>query len=211
MFTAWLQADTIDPNHFVISLNDNQETGQNDTEGTGGWGSGSFFTGTPNPDLDPFTPGSWSCSVDGETVSCGPDSFLLLAEPPDDPRIGTKLGGLSQTIDGTFGFNANAFGGGAFDFQNGTGEPITQLLLHADIDKDTLFAGGSFIAFNCDGGDAFDQCGFIITDPPGSFSIDILFSGGHIAATPAVPEPSTWMLFGTAACALLARKAFRRA
>jgi hypothetical protein len=201
LFTSWLQADTIDPNHFVISLNDNQETGQNDTEGSGSWGPGTLFQGTginQTPEGGFPTDQNVSCFIDIEFgLVCTGDGFL-------DPRIGTKLGGLSELITGDFFFSSNAAGGGAFDFQNGMGVPITSLDIKVTLSKDSLP-----LTFDCNGGTAFDHCGFIITDPPGDLNLDIWFSGGHIQ--PTIPEPSTWILLGTAACALLGRRAFRRA
>jgi hypothetical protein len=203
LFTGWLQAGTIHQSLCHL-LNDNQETGQ--TTPKVPVAGVEFFTGTPNPDrIQPKR--HCFCTADGD-FACGPEDFSCW---PSRRRPPAQVGGLSRPLTGLWLFRP-AWLVAAHLIPEWNGEAITQLLLHTEVSKDALFAGGSFIAFSCDGGDAFDQCGFIITDPPGTFTIDIIFSGGHIAAaSTTVPEPSTWMLFGTAACALLARKGFRRA
>jgi len=199
MFTGWLQADVlIDPSHFQITLNND---GSFDPNGTGNWGAGTVFTAIPNvsaPDGG-FPSGDLFCEA----------SDGLQCSPPIDPFVGTRLGGASETITGEFTFTANADGGGSFDFHNGLMNEegqfiaITSLELIASLPISSLPE-----IFSCFGGDAFGQCGFIVTDPPQEMiTVETFFSDGHIAPA---PEPSTWILLGTAAFALVGRKALRR-
>jgi hypothetical protein len=199
--TGWLHADPLPPTpgHFVINLNDDDS---NNTEGSGGWGSGTVFHGTVNPEAPD---GGFPT---GQAVSCHANSwghvYCHVVEIYDDydPHAGTKLGGLSPAIGETFTITSNTAGGGAFDFQNQLGHPITSLELDVKLPDP---AAGQTETFTCNGGDAFGTCGFIIA--PGDLHVLAFFSDGYI---PSVPEPSTWILLGSATVALLGRKALRR-
>ncbi len=205
---SWLQAD-VDPTHFFVSLNDDGSdcfggllvgttTPCSQVGGVdgGGW-TGATLTGVVNPGCDTDNGCPDNPSV---IVTCGDGTCTGI--PPIDPSAGTRLGGHSEPITQNFSLEVDQFGGGATDFQNTLGVTITTLEIDFHFAVDPV----NGTEFNCNGGDAFDTCGFVInpTDLTGS----IIFSGGHVLST---PEPSTWLLFGTASLALLGWRARRRA
>jgi hypothetical protein len=210
LFMGWLQADTVDPTHFFISLNDDGSDCYNglivgttdpcDGEDSGGWGPviGGVVQGIVNPGCpEEGCPTNTELTVFGPCIEC----FTLLSE---DPTAGTRLGGKSDPITPTFTLVVDQFGGGAFDFQNNLGVPITTLSLSFTFPG---LAPGAQLPLFCNGGDAFDNCG-ITASSDGVVTGTILFSGGHVEPT---PEPSTWILLGTAAIAIASRRALRRA
>jgi hypothetical protein len=206
LFAGWLQADFVppDPTHFFISLNDSGSdcfngvlvgttTPCSEGDNGGGW-TGATLTGIVNPgcDTDNGCPNNSSIQV-----SCDGDTCFI-----EDPSGSSRLGGHSDPITPTFSLVVDEFGGGATDFQNTLGVPITTL----ELDFSFAVDPPNGTQFNCNGGDAFDTCGFVIN--PNDLSGTMIFSRGHILST---PEPSTWLLFGTAALAILGRRARRRA
>lgn len=204
--TGWLLADVVppDPTHFIISLNND---GSDNASGVGGWGSNVTFNGTVNPEAPP---GGYPTDS-SETVSCSYNRHthsvvcqVVQYEPCDiDPSAGTRLGGKSPDITDNFQITSNNTGGGSFHFEDNLGVPITSLELSA-----TIAVTGTEV-FTCNGGDAFSACGFIFSDPPGgTINVAVIFSQGHILPA---PEPSTWILLGTAAMAVVGRRIRRRA
>jgi PEP-CTERM motif len=204
LFTGWLQAD-VDTSHFFISLNlDGSDCFNGIVPGTTtpctetlgqGW-AGAVITGVVNPGCP-----EEGCPTDSSViVTCNGETCT--GSPPIDPSGSTRLGGKSEPITPTFSVPVDGFGGGATDFQNDLGVPITTLELDFSFATDP--PNGT--EFDCSGGDAFDACGFVINSA--DLSGSIIFSGGHVTST---PEPSTWILLGTAALAIVGRRALRRA
>jgi len=204
LFTGWLQAD-VDTSHFFISLNlDGSDCFNGIVPGTTtpctetlgqGW-AGAVITGVVNPGCDTDNGCPDNPSV---IVNCGDGTCT---GTPADPSGSTRLGGKSEPITQNFSVPVDGFGGGATDFQNDLGVPITTLELDFTFATDP--PNGT--EFDCNGGDAFDTCGFVINSA--DLSGAIIFSGGHVTST---PEPSTWILLGTATLAIVGRRARRRA
>ena len=205
LFTGWLQAD-VDPTHFFISLNlDGSDCFNGFVPGTGGtetceesgpqgW-AGAVITGSVNPGC----PEEGCPTDDSVQVFCSGDEGCVAGS---DPSGSTRLGGKSDPITQDFVVPVDGFGGGATDFQNTLGVPITTLVLnfHFDINP----PDGTF--FTCNGGDAFDACG--ITIDSGDLDGSMTFSGGHILSTPGTVHLDTAR---TAALAIVGRRARRRA
>ena len=220
---GWLQADTIDPTHFFFNLNDfvgeNQDVSNPDPSGAGGWGAGnSFFVNNfngehPNGGDEGFFEGSitLSCNVDNVCTPVFPE-FLLAALLGNDPHVGLSLGGKSTPEDGPFTFFANENGGGAGDGDNPDGEPfrfqnVTGFHINSlEVDTSVETSPGQTLTFICDG-TAFATCGF--TFGTGDIPVHVFFFDGPGIDSASVPEPSTWLLLGTAAAALIGRRALK--
>jgi hypothetical protein len=212
--SGWLQAET--DSHFFISLNiDGSDCfngiipGTNETcseDGQQGWGAviGGQLQGT----ITNEAPEELSF---GESVTCYTDrqgNFKCRENDDDswDPSAGTRLGGKSTPITQSFVVPIDGNGGGATDFQDTLG-PITGIQLVG------VFPKSAFpLTFTCDPGNAFDFCGFNFVDPSDTVTVTASFFNTpgdvHIDS---VPEPSTWLLLGTAALAILGRRTLRRA
>ncbi len=221
--TGWLNADTIDPTHFFFNLNDSGS----DPGGAGGWFTrndgneivpGSFFVNNFNGGHPTAEQGFRADSI---TISCDEANFcsedheseLLSLPQGDDPHMGLSLGGKSTPENGPFTFFADAAGGGAGDGNNPDGEPfrfqnVTGFHISSlEVDTSVATTPGQTLTFVCDG-TAFASCGFAIGT--GDVPIRAFFFDGTGIDSGSVPEPSTWLLFGTAALALLGRRALKR-
>jgi len=162
-------------------------------------------TWTETQGFDASTNTGLTVGADGFTASCFP------VGPQCDPTITTRLGGHSETVDGTFSLSADVNGNINFDAVNG-GDPIGDILIKTLIDPTQLQEG-----YGCSGS-VFTECGFRI-DPSDTTLLDILFdnqgsgpaiptgehfviSGDGWVLTP-VPEPGSWVLLLTAGAGLV--------
>jgi hypothetical protein len=179
LFAVWVQADTIQPGHFTVDLNDLPGVD------SGGWGAETLFTDTVNT---VSSTRGFTASICVDTDSGHPDR-----DDPDcdnDPHMTVNNGGASSPFPSSF--NADENGGGLFDFQNDSNSPYTDILFTT-----TYVAGNSYSCAS----DIFSFCGFqVIHEQHGPDQLEILFVGGRIAD---VPEPSEY-LFLLLACAVVA-------
>jgi hypothetical protein len=181
---GWVQASVFIPNpgHFTVDLND--ITG---TDG-GGWGAGTLFTDSVNTgdSTDGFLQ---NICVANENQQCS-----------SDPRMVTNGGGASIPFPSSF--NADANGGGFFDFENDGPAPTTDILFVTNFVQNQTY--------NC-ASDIFRFCGFDVVQGGNGRELEILFTSGTIPV--ATPEPSEYvfLLATCAACAVVHRWRSRRA
>jgi hypothetical protein len=212
---SWLQADT--DSHFFVSLNlDGSDcfngivpgTTNTCTEsGQQGWGpvidsalQGTITNQTPEPGFG----NNVTCS-NSDGFRCSDNQILLLPAVPD-PSGSTRLGGHSTPITPTFIVPIDTFGGGATDFLDTLGN-ITAIELVGVFPKSAFDNG---LTFTCDPGNAFDACGFSFVDPVDTVTVTLDFYNLNGDVHIVTPEPSTWILLGTAAFAIVGRRALRR-
>ncbi len=121
--------------------------------------------------------------VPGDLSSCLPAGSIC-----EDPSIKTFNGGDATDESGPFSFTATADGN--YDFANTSGTTWSDLEFTFTLQGFELDPGEPF---TCDGGNVFQQCGFM--DPDNN--IEVYFYdpytnvGGGITST--VPEPSQWL------------------
>ncbi|HUA17466.1 MAG TPA: hypothetical protein VMB25_01895 [Bryobacteraceae bacterium] len=196
---TWLQADTVEPGHFTIDLNNPGETDQ------GGWVPDQVFNDEVNPDVNTSDFVSQGQST---SVSCQQwdnwwwdwwHQYINMNQCEDwDPYILVNPGGHSDPFPSSFMADAN--GGGIQDFYNGTGSPITSILFTI-----ANFQPGTYVC----GGTLFDNCGIAMDGT----TLEILYWDNPGDFVPSVPEPSLGIVLLVAFCALaggrkiLARKA----
>jgi len=188
---AWVRADTTQPGHFIVDLNNVPGTD------LGGWGAETLFTDTVNTinSTKGFTANICVDSDAGNPNGDEPDC-------DNDPRMSVNSGGASMPFPSSF--NADANGGGTFDFQNNGNAPITDILFT------TTFVPTD--SYTCESGqptDIFQFCGFQIVNQGGVQKIEILFDNGTIPI--AAPEPSQyWLLLACVAVAVVHQLRSRR-
>lgn len=104
-----------------------------------------------------------------------------------DPSIGLEPGGKSQSEDGSFTFDSGPTGSIVLDYEN-TGSPITTVEITTTLTSDE---SGPNVLFSCYSG-IFQDCAFVVTDPPAGDIIDTYFWDPFVAGgiATAVPEPS---------------------
>lgn len=185
-------ADTIEPGHFIVNLNDDCSTDPSNPDcsnmdGTGGWTPDSTITDQINPGI----------STRGFTASMCVDPDNDNDCDRSDPSIRINPGGGSSPFPGSF--TVDDSGGGIFDFQNDTGSPFTELLFITNYISDGTYT--------CTGTSFFTFCGFkIITNQQGQKEIEILFANGSIP-TASTPEPAEYFfLLGACAAVLVLRR-----
>lgn len=187
---ALAQASTVtEPGHFIVDLN-------NPGQGVGGWDPLQLFTDTVNTlnSSVGFTPTICVDSDAGEPNGDDPDC------DNNDPSIRVNNGGGSSPFPPSF--NAEADGGGTFDFQNDTSSPFKDILFVTNFDPNKTYTCAS---------DIYSFCGFeIVPQNGGPAQLDVLFIGGSIPV--ANPEPSEYLvlLIGAAAIAIVHRARSRR-
>ncbi|HUJ21109.1 MAG TPA: PEP-CTERM sorting domain-containing protein [Bryobacteraceae bacterium] len=187
-----MKADTITPD-FTINLNTctpgfpDCSTTSTDPNGSGDWEPGQDFTTEFNVEesTEGFTENQFTPPTCRHHWHCY-----------DDPSMIVNKGGHSVPFPPESGeISANENGGGFFDFFNNTGGPIDNLFFTTPINPS--------LTYTCQS-DIFQFCGFM---QEGS-TLDILFAN-PIDPIPPVPEPSTGILFLTAAGALIAGRKVR--
>jgi hypothetical protein len=121
-----------------------------------------------------------------------------------DPSIHTANGGDATDESGPFSFSATA--DGDYDFLNTSGTTWTDLEISFTLQGFELDPGEQF---TCDGGNVFQNCGFM--DPDNNVEVFFYdaFSGVGGGITSPVPEPSQWLTLSLA-CAALAAAILRK-
>ena len=155
-----------------------------------GWDDPQEFTFIPNPILPPPS----------EIDPCLPAGNIC-----GDASIRISSGGGSQPEDGVFTFNSDqADANGNIFFEN-TGPLIGSAEITVELNTDELND-----PFECSGGNIFQNCGFVVTDPPSGVFLDIYFynpytPGGGIPT--ATPEPSQWIVMLLAFAGIIVARA----
>jgi hypothetical protein len=138
------------------------------------WDSFQEFDFTPNVDIPPgFT--NNPCFPVGDI--CG------------DPSIGLLKGGDATDEDGSFSFSSGPTGSNSSSFIN-TGTPITSVEISTTLSPDEQ--GALFSCFS----NIFQDCTFVVTDPPNVDMIDTYFWDPYVPGgiPTEVPEPSQEIL-----------------
>lgn len=157
-----------------------------------GWDVPQEFTFIPNPILPPPS----------EISPCLPVGDIC-----GDASVRINTGGGSTPEDGQFTFNSDqADENGNIFFEN-TGALIGAVEITVDLNTDELND-----KFECSGGDIFQNCGFVLTDPPSGEILDIYYynpftPGGGIPS--AVPEPSQWIMLTLALAGVIVARALK--
>jgi len=157
-----------------------------------GWDVPQEFTFIPNPILPP----------PDEINPCLPVGDIC-----GDASVRINTGGGSTPEDGQFTFNSDQLDEkGNIFFQN-TGPLIGSVEITVDLNTDELNDD-----FECSGGNIFQNCGFVLTDPPSGEILDIYYynpftPGGGIPS--AVPEPSQWIMLTLALAGVIVARALK--
>ncbi len=153
-----------------------------------GWDPNQEFTFIGNPtlpppsDIDPCLPAGDICGDASVRINSGGGSI------PEDTT--------------TFTFNSDDVdANGDIFFDNTSGTLLTAVEIQVTLNPDEY--NDPFI---CDGGDIFQQCGFVLNDPPMTETLDIFFydsytPGGGIPSS--TPEPSQWLILVLAFAAMI--------
>ena len=138
-----------------------------------GWDADEDFNFSPNP-----------TSIPTDVSPCLPVGDIC-----GDASIRIDSGGGSTGESGDFEFTSGD-GTETLYFDN-EGQPITSIMIST-----TLFADENNDFFSCDGGNLFQSCGFVLTDPPTGDTLDIYFYNPYTSnGIPSVtPEPSQWII-----------------
>lgn len=156
-----------------------------------GWDDPQEFTFIPNPILPP--PDDLSPCLPAGNI-CG------------DASIHINSGGGSTPENGIFTFNSDQVDDNGNIFFENTGPLIGSVEISTVLNVDELND-----PFTCSGGDIFQNCGFVLTDPPSGVILDTYFydpytpGGGIPRAT--TPEPSQWMVMALAFAGIITIRA----
>ncbi len=127
-----------------------------------------------------------------------------------DPLIRFAAGGGSEDVFGPdFSFSAGPNGTLNQDFLNLSGTTFTTLNITFTLTKDEYDAQiAAGVVYTCDGGPYFSNCGFLVTDPPGTDTITAAFYGGT-GIPSEVPEPAQWIFLSVAFAGIVIARKFR--
>lgn len=158
-----------------------------------GWDDPQEFTFIPNPELPP--PADISPCLPVGNI-CG------------DASVRINSGGGSQDESGTFNFNSDqADQNGNIFFEN-TGPLIEAAEITTVLTSDE---SAPTFPFLCDGGDIFQQCGFVLQNSGGIETLDAYFydpyNEGILSAT---PEPSQWIILVLVFAGIVVARARKR-
>jgi len=148
--------------------------------------TGQEFGFNPNP------------TVPGDLSPCLPAGDIC-----GDPSIRLATGGDSQDVNGSFTFDAT--GDGDYDFNNTSGTTWSSVEIYTTLTPSESEPG---VQFTCNGGDLFQECGFM--DPDNTLEVYFYdpYSNG---ITSTVPEPSAWIILAIACAAMIVVRARRGA
>jgi hypothetical protein len=157
-----------------------------------GWDDPQEFTFIPNPILPP----------PDEISPCLPVGDIC-----GDASVRLNTGGGSTPEDGEFTFNSDQVDANGNIFFENTGPLIGSVEITVDLNTDELNDD-----FECSGGNIFQNCGFVLTDPPSGETLDIYYynpftPGGGIPS--AVPEPSQWIMLTLAFVGVIVARALK--
>ena len=155
-----------------------------------GWDSPQEFTFIPNvtppTDLNPCLPVGSVCG---------------------DASVRINSGGGSTPENGTFTFNSDQVDANGNIFFENTGPTITSAEITTVLNVDELND-----PFQCSGGDIFQSCGFVLSDPPSDVTLEVFFFNPFGEGIPsAVPEPSQWILLSLAFAGIVVVRSRRKA
>jgi hypothetical protein len=155
-----------------------------------GWDDPQSFTFIPNPILPPPS----------EINPC-----LPVGDVCGDASIRISNGGGSQDESGEFTFNSDQANADGNIFFANTGPLIGSVEITVQLNTDELND-----QFECSGGNIFQNCGFVVNDPPSDVTLDIYYynpftPGGGIPSL--APEPSQWIVLLVAFAGIIAVRA----